>query len=49
MGNKRKNVLIETGRFSISFGLSDTFILKRNDLPSTRRDGFIVIVSKSYS
>ena len=27
MGYKRKNVLIETGRFSISFGLSYTFIL----------------------
>ena len=49
MGNKRKNVLIETGRFSISFGLSHTFILKRNDLPSTRPDGFIVIASESYS
>ena len=42
-------MLIKTGRVSISFGLSDTFIFKRSDLPSTRGDVFIVIFSESYS
>ena len=34
---------------SISFALSVSFIFKSNDLPSIRRDGFIMIVSESYS
>ena len=48
-GSKSQNKLIETGRVSISFVLSDTFIFKRNDLASIRRDVFIVIVIESYS
>ena len=48
-GNKRQSKLVETGKVSISFGLSDTFTFKSNDLPSIRRDGSIMIVSESYS
>ena len=43
-GNERQNTLMGTGRVSISFCLSNTFIFKRNDLPSIRRHGFIVIM-----
>ena len=48
-GNKKQNMLIKTGRVSICFGLSDTLIFERNDLPSIRWDGNIVTVSESHS
>ena len=36
---------METGRVSISFCFSNTFIVKRNPLPSRRRHGFLAIVN----
>ena len=42
-GNKRQNTLMET-KVSISFGLSNTFIFKSNDLPAIgRHDVFAIL------
>ena len=49
MGNERQNNLIETWRDFMSFGLSHTFIVNRNDLPSLGDRAFNTIASESYS